>query len=55
MEHFEEVRKLTPTPEEIVERINRCLEQWAAEEREEAARRKEAQTREQKSGSAPAP
>ena len=31
-----ETRKTVITPEEVVERINKILEQWAAEEKEEA-------------------
>ena len=36
MEILWETRKTVITPEEVVERINKCLEQWAAEEKAEA-------------------
>ena len=36
MEILWETRKTVITPEEVVERINKCFEQWAAEEKAEA-------------------
>lgn len=36
MEILWETRKTVITPEEVVERINKCIEQWAAEEKAEA-------------------
>jgi hypothetical protein len=35
MEILWKTRKIVITPEEVVERINKCLEQWAAEEKAE--------------------
>lgn len=36
MEILWETRKMVITPEEVVERINKLLEEWDAEEKEEA-------------------
>lgn len=36
MEILWETRKMVITPEEVVERINKLLEEWAAEEKAEA-------------------
>ncbi len=36
MEMLWEIKKEVITPEEVVERINKLLEEWAAEEKEEA-------------------
>ena len=36
MEILWETRKMVITPEEVVARINKCMDQWAAEEKAEA-------------------
>lgn len=36
METLWEIKKEVITPEEVVARINKCIEEWAAEEKAEA-------------------
>ena len=40
MEKLHENENRAPTPEEVVARINKIIEQWAAEEKAEQAQRK---------------
>ena len=41
MEILWETREMVITPEEVVERINKLLEEWAAEEKEEAEQKEQ--------------